>query len=204
MVELQDIVGQDAAIGRLQKAWQADRLPHAILLTGPEGVGRRTTATAFAKVLLCEKTCCRSDVGLSASASRTVPLETSYVQACGTCDDCRMMVADAHPDFQIVYKELARYHDNASVRARVMQDLGIDVIRRFLIEPSYRSPVRGRGKVFIVREAELMSIAAQNALLKTLEEPPVGVTILLITTRPEQLLPTTLSRCWQIRFGRLA
>jgi hypothetical protein len=84
-----------------------------------------------------------------------------------------------------------------------MQDLGIDVIRSFLIAPAGRSSARGRGKVFIVLDADLMSVAAQNALLKTLEEPPAGVTILLIAQQSEQMLPTPLSRCALIRFSLL-
>ena len=104
-----------------------------------------------------------------------------------------MMAAGSHPDFQMVYKELAQYHDELSVRLRVMQDLGIDVIRSFLIYPAYRAGNRGRGKVFVVLEAELMSFPAQNALLKTLEEPPAGVRIILITSRPDSIVSVSVT-----------
>jgi len=114
-----------------------------------------------------------------------------------------MLAAGTHPDFLLVYKELAAYHPDPRVRDRVMQELGIDVVRDFLIVPAGAAPARGRGKVFVVLEAELMSAPAQNCLLKTLEEPPRGVTIILITQRPEELLPTTLSRCSTVRFGPL-
>ncbi len=187
MPELNDIIGQDDAIGRLMTAMQGKRLPHAFLFAGPAGVGRRTTAEAFARTLLCGS-----------------PVEQAgVVRACGQCEDCRMLAAESHPDFRMIYKELARYHEDSSVRGRKMQELGIDVIRSFLIDPVGRSPSRGRGKVFIVLEAELMSIAAQNSLLKTLEEPPAGVTIILVCQKPDRLLPTTLSRCSMIRFGPL-
>ncbi|MBN1553771.1 MAG: hypothetical protein JXA11_03430 [Phycisphaerae bacterium] len=188
MLNLNDIIGQDEAVGRLRTNFSAGRVPHAFLFAGPEGVGRRTTAAALAAELLCESP--RTDL-------------TGQTSACGTCESCRMLRADAHPDFQLVYKELARFHDDAAVRGRVMQDLGIDVIRSFLIAPAGRSSTRGRGKVFVVLESDLLSIAAQNALLKTLEEPPAGVTIILICRRPEQLLPTTRSRCSLVRFGPL-
>ncbi len=201
MPELSDIVGQDDAIDRLLRAMSGKRLPHAFLFAGPDGVGRRTTAIAFAKMLLCEKPA--DEVSQSASESAGKKKPAPRRQACGQCDDCRMIAADSHPDFQMVYKELARYHDDASVRDRVMQDLGIDVIRSFLIAPAGRLSSRGRGKIFVVLEAELMSIAAQNALLKTLEEPPDLVKIILITSKPESLLPTTLSRSQMIRFGPL-
>ena len=188
MVELLDIIGQGAALARIQRALAGKRMPHAFLFAGPGGVGRRTTALALARTLLCGQPVERAGEGR---------------QACGQCQDCRMLRADSHPDLHLVYKELARYHDDASVRSRVMQDLGIDVIRSFLIAPSTRSASRGRGKVFVVLEADLMSIAAQNSLLKTLEEPPPGTTIILICRRPGQMLPTTLSRCAMIRFGPL-
>jgi len=198
--ELGDIVGQDEAIRRLRRAMQAERLPHAFLFAGPAGVGRRTTAAAFAKVLLCEKP---GEYQPDAAGSSGKAAGEAFRQACGRCDDCRMMAAGSHPDFHLVYKELARYHDDVNVRSRVMQDLGIDVIRSFLIAPAGRAASRGRGKVFVVLEAELLSAAAQNALLKTLEEPPPGVTIILVCTRPDQLLPTTLSRCAMVRFRLL-
>ena len=199
MTELSDIVGQDAAVEQLQRALAAGRMPHAYLSAGPAGVGRRTTAIALARTLLCEKPADDPRVGRDESAGKPLP----FRQACGACEDCRMMAAGSHPDFQLVYKELAQFHDDPNVRSRVMQDLGIDVIRSFLIAPAARAPSRGRGRVFVVLEAELMSTAAQNALLKTLEEPPAGVTIILLCQRPEQMLPTTRSRCSIVRFGPL-
>jgi len=199
MPELLDIIGQDEAIGRLQVAMHASRLPHAYLFAGPAGVGRRTTAGALARTLLCESPVSQPNGGRLADLGPTDEL----VQACGQCADCKMLAAETHPDLHLVYKELARYHDDAEVRNRVMQELGIPVIRSFLIAPSTRMSARGRGKVFVVLEAELMSAAAQNCLLKTLEEPPDGVTIILISRRPQQLLPTTLSRCVMIRFRLL-
>ncbi len=191
MIDLSDIIGQDEAIARLEQNLATGRFPHAFCFAGPGGVGRRTTAKALAKVLLCE------------TASEKKKMGRDSVSACGECEGCRMMNAEAHPDFHLIYKELGRYHDDANVRNRVMQNLGIDVIRQFLIGPAGRSATRGRGKVFVVLEAELLSIAAQNALLKTLEEPPPNVTIILICRRPEQLLPTTRSRCSLVRFGPL-
>lgn len=188
MIDLPDIVGQDEAIGRLQGNLAAERMPHAFIFAGPAGVGRRTTAMALAKMLLCY------DPQTDPSAGRL---------ACGKCDACTMFDADTHPDFHLIYKELARFHDDPAVRGRVMQSLGIPVIRQFLLAPVGRVSTCGRGKVFVVLEAELLNASAQNALLKTLEEPPSGVTIILICRQPEQLLPTTRSRCSLIRFGPL-
>ncbi len=191
MVELAGIVGQSVALGQLAKAAQAHRLPHAFLFVGPTGVGRRTTATAFAKTLLC-----------SSPVKANTP-EGEIDQACNQCEDCQMFNAGTHPDFALIYKELARYHNDASVRDRKMQDMSIGVIRSFLIAQTQRGSARGKGKIFVVKEAELMSIPAQNALLKTLEEPPQGVTIILISNNADQMLPTTVSRCCTVHFGPL-
>lgn len=198
-VELLDIIGQEDAIQRLQRGLSGQRMPHAYLFAGPEGVGRETTAVAMARTMLCAKPVGKPNDGRFPD----LPKAAKLLQACGQCDDCRMTASLSHPDLHLIYKELARYHDDPDVRSRVMQELSIDVIRSFLIAPAGRGPSRGRGKVFIVREAELMSAAAQNALLKTLEEPPPGVTIILLCERPEELLPTTRSRCATLTFRLL-
>ncbi|MCJ7545057.1 MAG: hypothetical protein MUP47_10950 [Phycisphaerae bacterium] len=199
MVELLDIAGQDAAIGRLQRAMASMRRPHALLFAGPAGVGRRTTAVALAKVLLCDQPASRANKGRLAD----LPEDFALKLACTTCPSCRAMDGDRHVDFHLVYKELLQYHSDPKVRERVMQELGIPVIREFLIAPAGRMSGRGRGKVFLVLEADLLSEEAQNALLKTLEEPPPGVTIILIADQAAGLLPTTLSRCWAVNFAPL-
>ncbi len=184
MVPLADIVGQDAAVGRLRQAMEFGRLPHALLFWGPAGVGKQTVARALAGALLC-------------SRPRRPP------DGCGQCDDCRMLAVGTHPDYLLVHKELAAFLDDDKGRERVMQDLSIDVIRQFVIAPSAWAPKGGRAKVFVVQDAELMNADAQNSLLKTLEEPPPGVRIILLTERAEEMLPTTRSRCSLVRFGPL-
>ena len=199
MTDLLDIVGQGAALAQLLRTLGGPRRPHAYLFAGPEGVGRRTTAEALARRLLCERPLERPNAG----ALPELPEDFPLTLACGQCPSCRAFEAGTHADYHLVSKELARYSDNAAVRGRVMQELSIDVVREFLIAPAGQCGALGRGKVFIVREAELMSEAAQNALLKTLEEPPPGVTIILLCPSPRELLPTTRSRCSLIRFGPL-
>ncbi len=199
MPELLDIVGQDAVLAQLQRVVAGDRRPHGQLFAGPAGVGRRTTAVELARLLLCESPSSRPNGGRLAGLPNGFRLR----QGCGRCASCVTVSAGTHPDLHVVRKESARYHDDPEVRRRKMQELSIEVIRQFLIAPAHRSGGGGRGKVFVVLEAELMSPAAQNALLKTLEEPPPGVTIILICTRGEDLLPTTRSRCQLVRFGPL-
>jgi len=201
MLDFSDICHQQSAIDRIQQSLRSGRLPHAMLFAGPSGVGKRTTALALGRTLLCQSpgTFQRADL---ASASRG-ERKGALLQACGGCESCRLVAAQTHPDLHVIHKELVRYHPDKVVQGRKMQDLGIDVIRHFLIGPAWKCSAMKRGKVFVVLDADLMSDEAQNALLKTLEEPPPLVRIILITQQAEALLATTLSRCWLVRFSPL-
>ena len=181
VVRFEEIFGQEAAIAWLERAYEADRLPHGLLFAGPVGVGKGTTAKALGAVFLCEK--------------------PKGVRACGSCDSCRLMEAGNHPDYHVVTKELIRYHD-ASGKSKAI-DFSIKVVRPELIEPANRKPILGRGKVFVVEQAELMNANAQNAMLKTLEEPYGRTVVVLLTDQPGVLLPTIRSRCQVLRFGSL-
>ncbi|MCP4374850.1 MAG: hypothetical protein GY794_01515 [bacterium] len=199
MLKLLDIVGQDAAVALLQQSLAGGRMGHALMFTGPHGIGRGTTALALGAALLCE------NPQTLPSNARFPKLDSAMqlTDACGQCNACKTLQAGTHPDFEVVYKELAAFHPEPEVRNRKMQNLGIGVVDHFLVQKAKLASSCGRGKVFVVREAELMSAAAQNALLKTLEEPPPGVTIILLCRRSEQMLPTTISRCHNVRFGPL-
>ena len=106
-----------------------------------------------------------------------------------------------HPDYHVITKELARLYDKSGTSKATQ--LSINVIRHDLAEPAGRKTVLGRGKVFVVEQAELITSAAQNALLKTLEEPAGRTLIVLLTTHVNELLPTIRSRCQTIRFAAL-
>ncbi len=172
----------------IQYALSSRRMPHAYIFHGPEGVGRELFAERLARILLCEE---------------PVPSEHDRMDACGKCRACEMSVAGAHPDMHTIYRALIKQHPDAQVRARKGIDLGIDVIRRFVIDKVANKPAMGRAKVFVIREVERMSPAAQNALLKTLEEPPATTFLLLISASLDALLPTVRSRCQTVPFGLL-
>jgi DNA polymerase-3 subunit delta' len=106
-----------------------------------------------------------------------------------------------HPDYHIITKELIRNHDKTGKSKGI--ELSVKVIRPELIEPANRKPMLNHGKVFVVEEAELMNPAAQNALLKTLEEPLGPTLIILLSDQPESLLPTIRSRAQVVRFANL-
>ncbi|MGH7214596.1 MAG: hypothetical protein ACREIT_07525 [Tepidisphaeraceae bacterium] len=183
LTTFKDIFDQDAAIDPLRRAYLAERLPHGLIFAGAVGVGKATTARALAALFLCEK-----------------PKDAA---PCGKCDACRLMSADpcSHPDYHVITKELIRYHDKTGKSKGI--DLSIHVIRPELIDPAGRKPSMGRGKVFVIEQAELMNAAAQNAMLKTLEEPLGRTLIVLLTDQPHALLPTIRSRCQMVRFGAL-
>jgi DNA polymerase-3 subunit delta' len=173
------ILGQSEAIAWLTSAYESDRLPHGLVFAGPPGVGKWSTARALATLYLCP------------SAKDATP--------CGKCDSCRLMQADNHPDFARIYRQLRRI-EKKDAAAR---DLSIDVIRQYLLAPASLKPALGHGKVFVVEEAELMNAAAQNSLLKTLEEPFGRTLIILLSDQPESLLPTIRSRTQTVRFHAL-
>jgi DNA polymerase-3 subunit delta' len=177
----QHIFGQDAAIDWLARAYRVDRLPHGLIFAGPVGVGKATTAAAMGKLFLCEH-----------------PVDAS---PCDRCDSCRVFAAGNHPDWHVVTKELIRFHDKTGKSKGI--ELSINVIRPELVEPAGRKPVMGRGKVFVVEQAEAMNAPAQNALLKTLEEPAGRTLIVLLTDQPDALLQTIRSRCQLVRFAAL-
>src|SRR5262249_17810644 len=112
-----------------------------------------------------------------------------------------VFAAGDHPDFHVITKELIRYHDKTGKSKGI--DLSINVIRPQLIDPPNLKAAMGRGKVFVVAQAEPMRPAAQNALLKTLEEPAGRTIIILLTDQPDVLLPTVRSRSQMIRFASL-
>ena len=183
-MSLKDIFCQDGAIDILQKALATGRVPHAYIFAGPEGVGKFTAAREWARLLLCE--------GPS--------LENGFADSCGLCRSCQLFDAGSHPDFNHVYKELLEFtRDNKDKKTPV--ELSIDVIREFLIEKVSTRPTLSNRKVFVVSEAERLNQSSQNALLKSLEEPPEYCCIIMLCTRMEKLLPTTKSRCQIIRFG---
>lgn len=193
---LADILGQERAVSTLRSAMLSGRVHHAWLFTGPLGVGKRTTAEAFAAALLDPTT--RPNL-----AGVPEPEEGSEVQ--------RLIAAGTHPDLHIITKELARFSDDPLIRERKLLTIPKAVLDEHLLRPialASRLPGGLASKVFIVDEAELMdrsrfNAPVQNSLLKTLEEPPPGSVIILVASAEEMLLPTIRSRCQRIVFEPL-
>jgi len=147
------------------------RWPHALLISGPQGIGKRDLADAFARALLCE-----------------TPRADGF--ACGTCPSCGYVAAGQHPDLRLV--EPIEVDDDGEAKA--VEWIGVDRIRA-LIEWVQLTSHRRMAKVAIVAPAERMNPSAANALLKTLEEPPPSTYLMLVSHQPGRLPPTIVSRC---------
>lgn len=203
-----DVKHQGAAMERVRRAMQSGRMPHAYLFAGRPGVGRQLFAERLAQYLLCavrpDDAAEAEGGGLFApSESNQPPGESPVLDACGACEDCRMFAAGTHPDYHPIDRGLNRHHPDKAVQKRKALEHSVEVIRHFLLDAVTLRPSRGRAKVFIVSEAERLSIGAQNAMLKTLEEPPGHSYLILIASSADELLPTTRSRCHHVVFQAL-
>jgi DNA polymerase III subunit delta' len=151
-------------MARLLDQHQRQRLPHALLLAGPEGIGKYRLAQSLMQTLLCR--------------------QPSAGVACGQCEACHLSTAGTHPDMHVLTPE-------GGSRA-----IKIDQVRR-LVEFCSRTAQFGGGRLALLSPAEALNRSAQNALLKTLEEPGPGMTLILVSHQPSLLLPTVRSRCQQ-------
>ncbi len=161
-----EILGQERALAILANALERDRVSHAYLFVGPEGVGRETTALSFFWRLLCEKG-----------------------WACGECKPCLKFLRGVHPDFYVLKP--------------AGKSIKIEQIRT-LEAKLHLHPVEGKHRLVLLPAAETLTREAANALLKSLEEPPLHTVFVLIAQTSEALLPTIVSRCQLLRFRPLS
>ncbi|MCC6285083.1 MAG: AAA family ATPase [Phycisphaerales bacterium] len=194
---LGSLLGQQRALDLIRAALESGRLPHAILFCGPVGVGKFSAAWALATALLDPE----------ARRAMTEPGGTAWLLRERDTPVVRLAKARAHPDLHVIRKELAAFCSDEKVRTSKQTNIPVGVVREFCIEPAARSrQVEGdslAAKVLIIDEAHLLADAGQNALLKTLEEPPEGTVIILVTASEERLYPTIRSRCRRVPFAPL-
>ncbi|HEX2196716.1 MAG TPA: DNA polymerase III subunit delta' [Actinomycetota bacterium] len=153
-----------AAAERLAAQVAGGQVPHAWLLTGPRGAGKRSVAFGLAAALVCEK---------------------GAGSGCGECSGCARALRDRHPDVHHVQPEGVI--------------IPVDVVREAVIPEAARSPFEATYKVFVIEDADRMNDAAQNALLKTLEEPQPDTVFVLVSDHEEEVLETIRSRCRVVR-----
>lgn len=188
------IIGHDATIAAFRAALHGERLHHAWLLTGPQGVGKFTTAMQFARRMLAE------GMGLSPDTPGIdVPLQHPAA---------KLLDAWSHPDFALL--DRLPKDEKVAAKPRVDWSDGEELSRSIRVgqvralNPMFATvPSMSSRRVIVIDDAETFEVSAANALLKRLEEPPQGTIFLMISHSPGRLLPTIRSRCRVLRFGRL-
>lgn len=171
-MRLSAVLGQPAAVRLLSRLIARDRLPHALLLDGRPGCGRRTLSSAIAQALLCSA--------------------RQGGEACDTCTACTLVREGNHPDL------VALPHDSET------GELGVDAVRSAIVEGAQQSALMGGRRAFVLPGVERLNLAASNALLKVLEEPPAGTYLLMTTANVSGLLRTIRSRSQLIRLQPLS
>jgi DNA polymerase-3 subunit delta' len=165
--------GHRRIVQLLARSVSGGTLPQSLIFAGPSGSGTRLTASGLAQVLNC-------------LATESRPENSLEIDACGRCTACARVARGVHPDVLVVEPG-----ESGAIR--------VDQVREIVERAAFR-PFEGRRRVVIVDDADRLVPAAQNALLKTLEEPSPSSVFVLVTSRPDVLLPTVRSRCIQLRF----
>jgi DNA polymerase-3 subunit delta' len=193
------LFGQELATTQLAQAIGSGHMHHAWILHGPSGVGKCTAAMECARLLLDDETLDENIAAFKAPRDSRV---------------AELIDLASHPDLHVIRKERADDSSIKEMRDRKQTNIPLDLLRELMIggvvgdgksfdSPVWRGAYLGHNKVFIIDEAELLDPYGQNALLKTLEEPPAGTYIFLVTTQEERLLPTIRSRCQRVAFRAL-
>lgn len=170
--QFDEIVGQPLAVRLLKNSLYRNMIFPVYLLSGTRGTGKTSTARIFAAALNCRM------------LSEFQKNPQGHVLPCLVCDSCKAMQLMAHPDV---------------IEIDAASHTGVDNVRQ-IIEAASFIPVLGGKKIYLIDEAHMLSKAAFNAFLKILEEPPQTVVFMLVTTDPHKIIPTVLSRCFQVFF----
>ena len=172
------LVGQQGVVAMLGRALRENRLSHAYLFVGPAQVGKATAARELAMALNCR----------------------GEDPPCHRCRQCHLIEAGRHPDVELVgVGGLCEESDHRDHRTDGSKDIRICQVRR-LERLLSRTPFEGLCRVVIIDPADALNVEAANAFLKTLEEPPASVVLVLVTSREEALPPTVCSRCRRVAF----
>lgn len=207
-----DLIGQDRAVGSLRSALRRGTVHHAFLFAGPAGVGKGTAARLLAQALNCE-----GMVRAKGQPDEAVPERAGGMggpaagpphpdDPCGACTPCRKIAKGVHPDVLLLEEErtmakAGRWEPRGG-RAP-SKDIVVDQVRDMVDRRLALRRFEGRTRVVIVDPADAMNHQAQNALLKTLEEPPDDTALVLVASAPDALLPTIRSRCLRVPFAPL-
>ena len=178
-------IGHRRLVALLARSVRRDSVPPSLIFAGPSGVGKRLTALATAQALNCTAPI----IDDTPDDRGRGDLTAIVFDACGRCAACARIARGAHADVIVVEPG-----DSGSIKTEQVRDV---------IDRSAYRPFEGRRRVVIIDDADALVAPAQNALLKTLEEPPSSSLFMLVTARADSLLPTVLSRCPRLRFRPL-
>jgi len=204
MTSFTDFLGNAAAVRQLRASVASGRLPHSLILAGPQGAGKYTLALLLAQALNCEQHPRTSD-GLA--------------DLCGKCSHCERIAESADLDARVAEavdaRDALREVDKKETRILIQTHPDVLVLPpdppqlmikigqvRALLDHVYYRPAQGERKVYIFTSTNFMKEAA-NSLLKVLEEPPPYAHIFILAENPGELLPTIRSRCATVRLGAL-
>ncbi len=176
----QDVLGHDSLIERFRRAGSRNRLSGSFLFVGPSGIGKKKFAFALAKSLLCQTN------------------SAAVLDACGKCPSC--LLFPEHPDFYFVSKSADKSFLPLELLIGSKEHRG----KEGLCFEISRTPYMGGRKIAVIDDADFLNPEGANALLKTLEEPPVDSLLILIGSSAAKQLPTIRSRCQMVRFAPLS
>jgi len=182
------LLGHSARWAALARAFASGNIPQSLLLSGPPQIGKWTLALRYAQLLLCPS-----------------PIEENgWPAPCGHCKVCHQVKIETFPDFKVYRPLVSSVEDERDwvIAPKMMSGsiLPIHVARKFGNE-AMRKPLVGPRKVMVIVQADRMNDEAQNALLKTFEEPVNGLSIFLLCDNADQLRATIRSRCWHVPLG---
>ncbi len=194
-MSFENIIGQKRVVSILKRAITSKRMPHALLFHGDEGLGKEAVAIELAKALFCQQ-------------------DDIY---CDVCSDCKRVKQLSHPDLMLIYPspKQPKPEEVQTIRKSIMENpyfraklwsnpsILIDTIRG-LKKTVAMTSYENKGRVVILMDAHRMTTEAANSLLKILEEPPGKLTMILISSQSNLLLPTIVSRCQKMRFDPIA
>lgn len=192
MLGFESIIGQDRPIRILTTLLQNGTVPHALLFTGIEGVGKQSVAVTFAMACNCAgenfENEPEGEINRAAN-NHSAKIRPRISNPCGICRSCRKIESDNHPD-------IIRVRPSGAF-------IKIDQIRA-LCQTLAMKPYEAGMRVVLIFDAQTMNPSAGNALLKVLEEPPAGTILILLASHSSDLLPTIVSRCRHIRFNPIS
>lgn len=183
-MKFEDVIGQEALKEHMQSAIRLGKISHAYIINGEAGFSKKLLAEAFAQALLCSKLNPDYDKNQVSFPGLEVeePKLPEVIEPCCECISCKKASHHNHPDIIYIFHEKPNLISKEEIRNQLVNT--VDII-----------PYESKRKIYILEDGQFMNEAGQNTLLKTIEEPPDFVTIIILTTNKEKLLPTVLSRC---------